>query len=66
MISNIQVASAEALRSRTRWTRTVDYDPNGAPSLVSYGEPSSTCSTTPIPFLPRMGPPHAGRFSSKI
>jgi hypothetical protein len=35
MISNIQVASAEGLRSRTLWTRTVDYDPNGAPNLVS-------------------------------
>jgi hypothetical protein len=35
MIRNIQVASAEGLRSRTRWTRTVDYDPNGAPNLVS-------------------------------
>jgi Tfp pilus assembly protein PilF len=35
LISNIQVASAEGLRSRTRWTRTVDYDPNGAPNLVS-------------------------------
>jgi len=32
-------------------------------NLVSYGEPSSTCSTTPIPSLPKMGPPHAGRFS---
>ena len=49
MISNIQVASVEGLRSRTRWTRTVVYDPNGAPNLVPYGEPSSTCSTTPIP-----------------
>jgi hypothetical protein len=35
MISNIQVASAGGLRSRTRGTRTVDYDPNGAPNLVS-------------------------------
>jgi hypothetical protein len=35
MISNIQVASAEGLRSRTLWTRTVDYDPNAAPNLVS-------------------------------
>jgi hypothetical protein len=32
-------------------------------NLVSYGEPSSTCSTTPIPSLPKMDPPHAGRFS---
>jgi len=63
MIRNILVASAEGLRSRTRWTRTVVYDPNGAPNPVSYGEPSSTCSTTPIPSLPKMGPPHAGRFS---
>ena len=44
MISNIQVASAEGLRPRTRWPRTVVYDPNGTPNLVSYGEPSSTCS----------------------
>jgi hypothetical protein len=58
MISNIQVASAEGLRSRTRWKRTVDYDPNGAPNLVSLRRASSTRSTTPVPSRPRMGPPH--------
>ena len=39
MISNIQVASAEGLRPRTRWPRTVVYDPNGGQTWFLTASP---------------------------
>ena len=56
MISNIQVASAEGLRSRTRWTRTVYYDPNGAPNLVSLRRAQFYLLDHTRPFPAQNGP----------
>ena len=39
MIRNIQVASAEGLGSRTRWPRTVVYDPNGGQTWFLTASP---------------------------
>jgi hypothetical protein len=67
MISNIQVASAEGLRSRTRWTRTVDYDPNGAPNLVSLRRAQFYLLDHTHPFPSQNGPASRRKvLSSKI
>jgi hypothetical protein len=68
MIRNIQVAPAAGLRSRTRWPRTVVYDPNGAPNLVSYGEPSSTCSidTSVLAFCVGERVVHGARTATQV
>ncbi len=54
MISNIQMASAKGLRPRTRLTRTVDYDPNRAPNLVSLRRAQFTLLGHTHLSLPKM------------